>query len=82
MPDQAAATEQLTAAGMGKIPAHRKYVMGDGKMTARILCLIILLLEIRGLSLSLTNRKWKVLIYFFSNEGRHAANPASCSSVR
>ena len=33
-------------------------------MTARILCLIILLLEIRGLSLSITDRKWMVLIFY------------------
>ena len=33
-------------------------------MTARILCLIVLLLEIRGLSLSLTDRKWMVLIFY------------------
>ena len=33
-------------------------------MTARILCLIILLLEIRGLSLSLSGRKWMILIFY------------------
>lgn len=33
-------------------------------MTARILCLIILLLEIRGLSLSITDRKWMILIFY------------------
>ena len=33
-------------------------------MTARILCLIVLLLEIRGLSLSFTNRKWMMLIFY------------------
>ncbi len=33
-------------------------------MTARILCLIILLLEIRGLSLSLSGHKWKALIFY------------------
>lgn len=33
-------------------------------MTARILCLIILLLEIRGQSLSITDRKWMVLIFY------------------
>ena len=33
-------------------------------MTAKILCLIVLLLEIRGLSISLTDRKWMVLIYY------------------
>ena len=33
-------------------------------MTARILCLIILLLELRGLSLSLSSRKWKVLVFY------------------
>lgn len=33
-------------------------------MVDRILCLIVLLLEIRGLSLSLTDRKWKVLIFY------------------
>ena len=33
-------------------------------MTARILCLIILLLEIRGLSLSIPGRKWMTLIYY------------------
>ena len=33
-------------------------------MTARILCLIILLLEICGLSLSITDRKWMILIFY------------------
>lgn len=33
-------------------------------MTARILCLIVLLLEIRGLSLSLSGRKWMALIFY------------------
>ena len=33
-------------------------------MTARILCVIVLLLEIRGLSLSFTNRKWMMLIFY------------------
>lgn len=33
-------------------------------MPARILCLIVLLLEIRGLSLSFADRKWKVLIFY------------------
>ena len=33
-------------------------------MIARILCLIVLLLEIRGLSFSLTDRKWMVLIFY------------------
>ena len=33
-------------------------------MTARILCLMILLLEMRGLSLSLPGRKWMALIFY------------------
>ena len=33
-------------------------------MTARSLCLIILLLEIRGLSLSIPGRGWKTLIFY------------------
>ncbi len=33
-------------------------------MTARILCLIVLLLEIRGLFLSFTNRKWMILVFY------------------
>ena len=33
-------------------------------MTARILCLIILALEIRGLSLSLTRRLWKAFVFY------------------
>ena len=33
-------------------------------MAARILCLAVLLLEIRGLSLSLPNRKWMALIFY------------------
>ena len=33
-------------------------------MTARILCLIILILEIRGLSISFPAGKWKTLIYY------------------
>ena len=33
-------------------------------MTARILCLIVLLLEVRGLSLSLPDRKWKALVFY------------------
>ena len=31
---------------------------------ARILCIIVLLLEVRGLSLSIANRKWKILIFY------------------
>lgn len=49
---------------MDDLPADRRYIIGDGEMTARILCLIVLLLEIRGLSLSLTDRKWMVLIFY------------------
>ena len=33
-------------------------------MTARILCLIVLLLEMRGLSLSLTKRKWMMFVFY------------------
>ena len=33
-------------------------------MAPRILCLVVLLLEIRGLSLSLPNRKWMALIFY------------------
>ena len=33
-------------------------------MAARILCLIVLLLEIRGLSLSLSGRKWMALVFY------------------
>ena len=33
-------------------------------MSARIMCAIVLLLEIRGLSLSLPNRKWMALIFY------------------
>ena len=33
-------------------------------MTAKILCLIVLLLEIRGLSLSLPGRKWMALVFY------------------
>lgn len=33
-------------------------------MAARILCLIVLILEIRGLSISLSERKWMVLIFY------------------
>ena len=33
-------------------------------MTAKILCLIILLLEIKGLSISIRERKWMVLIFY------------------
>ena len=33
-------------------------------MKVRILCLIILILEMRGLSLSLPGRKWKALIFY------------------
>ena len=39
-------------------------IHGDDAMTARILCLIILLLELRGFSLSLSSRKWKVLVFY------------------
>jgi len=49
---------------MDDLPADRRYVIGDGEMIARILCLIILLLEIRGLSLSITDRKWMILIFY------------------
>ena len=31
---------------------------------ARILCIIVLLLEARGLSLSITDRKWKILVFY------------------
>lgn len=31
---------------------------------ARILCVIVLLLEARGLSLSITDRKWKILVFY------------------
>lgn len=30
---------------------------------ARILCIIVLLLEARGLSLSIADRKWKILVF-------------------
>ena len=33
-------------------------------MIARILCLLLLLLELRGLSLSLPGRKWKSLVFY------------------
>ena len=33
-------------------------------MRARALCLIVLLLELRGLSLSLPGRKWKALVFY------------------
>ena len=33
-------------------------------MTARILCLLVLILEARGLSLSLTGRKWMALAFY------------------
>ena len=49
---------------MDDIPTDRSYVVGDGKMTTRILCLIVLLLEIRGLSLSLPGRKWMALVFY------------------
>ena len=31
---------------------------------ARILCVIVLLLEARGLSLSVSDRKWRILIFY------------------
>ena len=31
---------------------------------ARILCVIVLLLEARGLSLSVSDRKWQILIFY------------------
>ena len=31
---------------------------------ARILCVIVLLLEARGLSLSISDRKWKILVFY------------------
>ena len=31
---------------------------------ARILCIIVLLLEARGLSLSISDRKWKILVFY------------------
>ena len=31
---------------------------------ARILCLVILLLEARGLSLSVSDRRWRVLVFY------------------
>lgn len=31
---------------------------------ARILCIIVLLMEARGLSLSVTNRKWRILVFY------------------
>ena len=31
---------------------------------ARILCVIVLLLEVRGLSLSISDRKWKILVFY------------------
>ncbi len=31
---------------------------------ARILCILVLLLEARGLSLSITGRKWKILVFY------------------
>ena len=31
---------------------------------ARILCIIVLLLEARGLSLSIADRKWKILVFY------------------
>ena len=37
----------------------------DENMTlARILCVIVLLLEARGLSLSVSDRKWRILIFY------------------
>ncbi|MBQ9198015.1 MAG: hypothetical protein IJ157_12370 [Clostridia bacterium] len=33
-------------------------------MIARILCLIVLLLELRGLALSISNRKWMILVFY------------------
>jgi hypothetical protein len=49
---------------MDDLPFDWRHFEGDGRMTARILCLIILLLEIRGLSLSITDRKWMILIFY------------------
>ena len=45
-------------------------------MAARILCLVVLLLEIRGLSLSLPSRKWKALIFY-----TQLSNLATAASV-
>ena len=33
-------------------------------MTARILCLIVLLLEIRGLYISISDRRWNILMFY------------------
>ena len=33
-------------------------------MIARLLCLIVLLMELRGLSISFANRKWMILIFY------------------
>ena len=33
-------------------------------MTARILCLIVVLLEIRGLYISISDRRWKILVFY------------------
>ena len=49
---------------MDDLPFDWRHFEGDGRMTARILCLIILLLEICGLSLSITDRKWMILIFY------------------
>ena len=38
--------------------------VGVRMTAARILCIIVLLLEVRGLSLSIANRKWKILIFY------------------
>ena len=45
-------------------------------MAARILCLVVLLLEIRGLSLSLPSRKWKALFFY-----TQLSNLATAASV-
>ena len=33
-------------------------------MTARILCLIVILLEFRGLYISISDRRWKILVFY------------------
>lgn len=46
-------------------------------MIARLLCLIILLMELRGLALSITSRKWMILIFYTQLSNLAAAASAA-----
>ncbi len=51
-------------------------------MTARLLCLLVLLLEARGFSISFARREWKMLIYYTQLSNLAAACASALLVVR